>query len=189
MIAETLITGATLLGSVGCWAAVQKHRLTVELQKHKINVDMEVLKPVPEPVLPPPTQPAEQSLKELLSRRRNLENHITSLRERASDSRFSDKSYAQYRADALKALEDARQQQQELVAEEGRLLEMLQGENKNAKELDSTKKSAQPDPGRPVVTSTRERVDDPGELHVAELHDEKTGGKGPARVLEEVART
>jgi hypothetical protein len=120
MVIETLIAGVTILGSVGCWAAVAKHRLTVELQKHEINVDLEVLKPVPEPSPPaPPPHPAQQSLNELLSRRRNLENHITMLRERASDSRYAAKDCAQYRADALKALEDARKQQQELVVEEG----------------------------------------------------------------------
>jgi hypothetical protein len=39
---------------------------------------------------------------------------------------YSDKSYTQWRVDALKALEDAREEQKELVLEEIGLLEMMQ---------------------------------------------------------------
>src|SRR5258708_4697475 len=33
LIVEALILGASAVGAVGCWAAVQKHRITSELQK------------------------------------------------------------------------------------------------------------------------------------------------------------
>lgn len=171
MIVETLIMGASLVGCMGCWAAVQKHRLTTELQKHKF--DCEVLKPPPEPVapvLPPaPPSPAQQSLTALLERREKLENHITALRTRVSD--YSEARFTQYRADALKAIEDAREEQQELVLEQTGLLEMMQGT-----EDDAAKKPVRVDTRGPVA----ERVDDSGDVHAVELHDEETSRESAA---------
>ena len=47
MIGEALILGTSLLGCVGCWTAVARHRISAELQKHKITTDYESIKPVP----------------------------------------------------------------------------------------------------------------------------------------------
>lgn len=125
MIVETLIMGMSLVGCAGCWAAVQKHRIVAEMQKDKLKHDLEVLKPAPEPVVKVEPSPAQQSLTALLERREKLENHITELRKRVSE--YSEARFAQYRTDALQALEDARQEQQELVLEQTGLLEMMQG--------------------------------------------------------------
>ena len=171
MIGEALILGTSLLGCVGCWTAVARHRISAELQKHKITTDYESIKPVPEPPRPEPT-PAQQALTALLARRKNLEDHVTSLRSRVADN--SHQSYKDYRADAIKVLEDARTEQQELVLEETGLLEMMHGV-KDGK-VDSASKSIRVDTGGPVA----ERVDDSGELHAAELHDEETGRESTA---------
>jgi hypothetical protein len=127
MIAECLIAGVSLVGCVGCWAAVQKHRIVAEMQKDKLKHDLEVLKPTPEPLPPPKNEkpsPAQQALTQLLKRRDALEAHINEMRNRVIG--YSDKSYTQWRVDALKALEDAREEQKELVLEEIGLLEMMQ---------------------------------------------------------------
>jgi len=124
LIVETLIAGSTLIGFAICWAVVQKHRITAEMQKHKLNHDLEVLKPTPEPKPEPtPPSPAQQSLTALLERRENLERHINDIRKRVAD--YTEARFAQYRADSLQALEDARQEQQELVLEQTGLLEMM----------------------------------------------------------------
>lgn len=124
MIVEAFVAGFSLVGCVGCWVAVQKHRITAEIQKHKLNHDLEVLKPSPEPKVESPTQ---QSLTALLQRRERLENQIIELRKRVFD--YSESRFAQYRLDLLKALEDAREEQKELVLEETGLLEMMQTSN------------------------------------------------------------
>lgn len=127
MIVEALIMGASLVGCAGCWATVQKHRISGEMQKHKLDHDLEVLRPQPEPKIelePTSPSPVQQSLTALLERRQNLENHISELRKRVCD--YSEARFAQYRADSLKALEDAREEQQELVLEQTGLLEMTQ---------------------------------------------------------------
>lgn len=138
MIVEALIAGASLVGCAGGWFAVQKHRITAEMQKHKLNHDLEVLRPTPTPKGETPPCPAQQSLTALLERRERLENHITELRKRVCD--YSEARFAQYRLDSLKALEDAREEQKELVLEETGLLEMMQeaGEkdHKRVAELD-----------------------------------------------------
>lgn len=127
MIVETLIAGMSLLGCVGCWAAVQKHRIVAEMQKDKLKHDLEVLKPTPEPLPPPrvtPPSPPQQALTALLERRETLETQISDLRQRVCD--YGEARFNQYRIDALKALEDAREEQKELVLEETGLLEMMQ---------------------------------------------------------------
>jgi transposase len=127
MIVEALIAGMSLVGCVGCWAAVQKHRIVAEMQKDKLKHDLEVLKPTSEPLPPPrvvPPSPPQQALTALLERRETLENQILDLRKRISE--HGEGRFTQYRADALKALEDAREEQQELVLEETGLLEMMQ---------------------------------------------------------------
>lgn len=127
MIAEALILASSLIGCASCWAFVQKHRISAEMQKEKLKHDLEVLKPTPEPVKPLRAEkpnPMQQSLTQLLKRREALEESISELRTRVIG--YSDKSYASYRTDALTALEDARQEQKELVLEEVGLLEMMQ---------------------------------------------------------------
>lgn len=131
MIVEALIAGMSLVGCVGCWAAVQKHRIVAEMQKDKLKHDLEVLKPTPEPTPPPKTEkpsPMQQSLTQLLKRREELEENITELRNRIIG--YNSKEYAGYREDTLKALEDAREEQKELVLEETGLLEMMQESKK-----------------------------------------------------------
>jgi transposase len=123
MIVEALIAGMSFVGSVGCWAAVEKHRISAEMQKDKLKHDLEVLKPTPEPKIVEEPSPAQQSLTALLERRESLENHITELRRRVSDCQEA--RFAQYRTDSLKVLENARQEQQELVLEQVGLLEMM----------------------------------------------------------------
>jgi transposase len=108
------------------------------MQKHKLNHDLEVLKPPPErEARAEKPSPWQQSLTQLHTRRRTLEDNITDLRTRIIG--YADKSYAQYREDTLKALEDAREEQKELVLEETGLLEMMQetGE-KDHKRVDLT---------------------------------------------------
>lgn len=129
MIVEALILSSSLIAGICSWAFVQKHRIEAEMQKVKLNHDLEVLRPTPEPRTPPKPEkpnPMLQSLTELLHRRRNLEAHINQLRDRASEYRYSSREYAQFRADALKALSDARDEQKELVLEETGLLKMMQ---------------------------------------------------------------
>jgi len=128
MIVEALIAGMSLVGCVGCWAAVQKHRIEAEMQKDKLKHDLEVLKPPQEPAPPSKPDPMQQSLTQLLDRRKKLEDSITDLRTRIIG--YADKSYAQYREDTLKALDDAREEQKELVLEETGLLEMMQESKK-----------------------------------------------------------
>ena len=162
MIVEFLIMGSSFVGIAGCWAAVQKHKLTTQLEMHRLN--NEVLKPAPEPVPPAPPRPepspTQQALTELLKRRRTLE-----------DNQYEEKKYTLWRADTLKALEDARTEQQELVLEETGLLEMMQGADN-----DAAQKPVRIDPGGFVA----ERVADPGELHDAELHDEEASRESAA---------
>lgn len=134
MIGEAFVLAVSLLGCASCWAFVQKHRITAEMQKHKLNHDLEVLRPPPDPQIQPKPEkpsPLQQSLTELLNRRRNLEAHINQLRDRASEYRYSNREYTQFRADALKALSDAREEQKELVLEEAGLLEMMQSSIKD----------------------------------------------------------
>ncbi len=124
MIVEALVAGASLVGCVSCWVAVQKHRIAAEMQKHKLNHDLEVLRPTPELKNDAAPCPAQQSLTALLERRERLEDHITELRKRVCD--HSEARFVQYRSDSLKALEDAREEQKELVLEETGLLKMMQ---------------------------------------------------------------
>lgn len=178
MIVETLILGASAVGAMGCWAMVQKHRITSELQKHKIDADYKIMNPPPEPapyVAPAPRldpSPAQQSLTALLARRESLEQNINTMRERVAN--YTDKSYAQYRTDALEAIEDARKEQQELVLEQTGLLEMMQGMNNGI--TNSAAQSVQPLAGRRVA----QRVDDLDDVRDAELHDEETGRESTA---------
>lgn len=181
-ITEVLILGASVVGCVGCWATVARHRLSVELQKHKITTDYEYTKPAPDP-LPPPEKPSSQqqaldaqkkSLDGLLERREKLEDHITALRNSTADGRYVDKSYNQWRADALKALDDARKEQQELVLEETGLLEMMQGAK--SEDTNSTAQSVQSPAGRRVA----QRVDDFDDVRDAELHDEEASRESTA---------
>lgn len=127
MIVEAFVAGFSLVGCVGCWVAVQKHRITAEIQKHKLNHDLEVLKPSPEPKVETTPSPTQQSLTALLQRRERLENQIIELRKHVFN--YSEARFAQYRLDSLKALEDAREEQKELVLEETGLLEMMQTSN------------------------------------------------------------
>ena len=55
---------------------------------------------------------------------------------------YSDRSYANYRSDALKALEDAREEQKELVLEEAGLLEMMHASAKDSIEEPPQKRAA-----------------------------------------------
>jgi len=192
MIGEMLVVGGSLVGCVTCWAMVARHKLNIELQRHKITTDYEYTKPIPDP-LPPPEKPSakqqaldalKKSLDSLLERRKKLEDHITTLRNTTADGRYCDKSYAQWRADALKALEDARAEQQELVLEETDLLEMIQGAETDDK-VDATEKPVRVDTGGPVAR----RVDDPRELRDAELHDEEAGGEDLTGISETLARS
>ncbi len=176
MIVEALILGASVVGCMGCWATVIKHKLNVELQKHKIDADYEVLKPVPEPIratVQPAPSPMQQSLTALLFRREKLEHQITEIRTRVSG--YPDKSYTQYRTDALTTLEDARKEQQELVSEEVNLLEMMQGVKKDVK-VDASEKPVRVDSGG----SLARLLDDSSELHDVELHDQEASREGSA---------
>jgi len=181
-ITEVLILGASLVGCVGCWATVARHRLSIELQKHKITTDYEYTKPAPEPV-PPRKDPTatqqaldaqKKSLDALLERRKTLENHITALRNSSADGRYVDKAYNQWRSDALKALEDARKEQQELVLEETGLLEMMQGEKDE--DTSPAAQSVQSSTGRRVA----QRVDDLDDVRDVELHDEEASRESTA---------
>jgi hypothetical protein len=188
MIGEALILGSSMLGCIGCWAAVAKHRLNVELQKHKITTDYNVLKGEPEPPEKPTLeqlsfdskQRAQQQLFEskkkaldhLLSRRSTLEDQIAKLRTNIQS--YADKQYAQYRADAVNALNDARKEQLELVEEQRRLLATMEGDDES--EVDAAEKPVRVDTGGPVA----ERVDDSGVVHALELHDEDASREGAA---------
>ncbi len=184
MIVEALILGASLVGCTGFWATVMRHRYSVDLQKHKITSDLEAMKPWPEPVPPPPLPPPkkeptpnQQALTALLLRRANLEQNVTKLRDQSCQYSQYDqgKKYELLRSDALKALDDARREQQELVVEIAALLETMQGDE-DAEKLDPAKKSLQPNTGGPVAR----RVVDSSLLYDAELHDEEASRKGAA---------
>jgi len=134
VIVESLILGSSLVSIVACWAHVQKH---------KMNVYLEMLKPTPEPVrVEPPVPPGalQLSLTSLLSRRAELEEHITELRNSFTEYNGKNKESIK------QALEDARTEQQELVLEQIGLLELIQKtdceENHDEKtRLDSAQKS------------------------------------------------
>jgi hypothetical protein len=188
MIGEALVLGSSLVGCFGLWAAVAKHRLNVELQKHKITTDYNVLKGEPEPPEKPTLeqltfdakqhtqqqlfQSQKQALDHLLERRRTLEDQIAKLRTNIQS--YADKQYAQYRADAVNALNDARKEQQELVDEQRRLLATMEGDDES--EVDAAAKPVRVDTGGPVA----ERVDDSGVVHAVELHDEEASREGAA---------
>lgn len=186
MVYEALIAGGTLLGCVGFWAAVARHRLTMEFQKQKLQHDLEVLRP-PEPKIPPPPKkeptPKQQALTALLKRRADLEGSITALRERSCTfSKYhGDKQYEQLRADSLKVLEDARKEQAQLVVELEKLLKSMnegldEEEEHEPLGLDAPEKPVQLVAGRPVA----QRVADPGELHDAELYEQEASREGAA---------
>lgn len=183
MIAELIVIGACLLGCAMCWAAVQKHKISSELQKHKITTDYKIIMPAPES---PPArelnlieESIQTSLRELLARRSTLEDNISQIREQACEyNRYASEgsgrnydSYVQWRADSLKALQDAREEQQELALEEIKLLELLQ--NTNNENKNCTAKSVQFDPRRRVA----EQMVDSGNLRDVELYDEITSRK------------
>ena len=170
MVIETVIFGASLVGCFGCWTSVLRHKLTMELEKHKLN--NEALKPPVE--VPPKPAPAQQSLTALLSRRKDLEEHINILRTRASDQRYNDKNFSQYRADSLKALEDARKEQQELVVEEKNLIELMYGVKNDR--LVPAEKPVRFDPGRLVA----EPLDGVSLVCDVELHNAEAGREGTA---------
>jgi len=150
MIIEALILGMSLVSIVGCWAHVQKHRLTVEFQKHKMNVELKMLEPAPDPVKPkvepPPPGPFQQSLTALLARRHDLEERIDDIRNTVIDSTYSEKRFETFRAHTIAMLENARKEHQELVLEQVGLLEMAQEatreeSNHEKVRLDSSEKS------------------------------------------------
>ena len=197
MIVETLIMGASMVGCMGCWAAVQKHRITMEVEKHKLN--NEALKPPPEKPEPLSLEQQtfdvkrlreqqaidarlkaeqqvfdakKQALDHVLSRRRTLENKIDETRVRVTG--YADKQYAQYRTDALEALEDARKEQMELVAQQAELLALIGDDDESS--MDTTSKPIRVDTGGPVAG----RVDDPGDVHDVELHDEEASRESAA---------
>lgn len=178
MILEFLISGATLVGCMSCWAIVAKHKLSVELQKHKITTDYESIKPMPEPP-PPKKEPTiaqqvldsqKKTLEALLERRKALEVHINNLRNVTADGRYSDKSYNQWRENTVTALNDARKEQQELVREQADLIGRMQGANNE----NTATEPVRIDSGVDLA----ERMVDLGSLHDVELHDEETSRKG-----------
>lgn len=118
----------------------------------------------------------QQSLVALLSRRKTLEDQIARLRDTVRDSNGESKAYAKYRSDALKALEDARKEQQELVLEQVGLLEMMQHGTNDESELDPSEKSVRVDTGGHVAES----LDAADDVHDAELYVEETGREGAA---------
>lgn len=178
---EILAGGASLVGIAACWAMVQKHRIAAQMQKQKLDHDLEVLKPPAEPLPPPPPKkdpsPDQQTLNALLQRRKTLEDNITALREKATTfSQYQGgKQYETLRSDALKSLEDARTELADLVDEIDKLLNSMRG-GKDDEETVSPAKSVQLTAGRPVA----KRVADTGELCDAELYDEETSREGVA---------
>src|SRR3990167_669844 len=134
-LVEALVLGASVVGAIGCWAAVQKHRIDAQMQKQKLDHDLEVLKPQAEPAPPPPPKkepsPDQQTLNALLQRRKTLEDNITALRDKATTySQYQGgKQYETLRADALKSLEDARTELADLVNEIDKLLNSMRGED------------------------------------------------------------
>ena len=146
-LVEALVLGASVVGAIGCWAAVQKHRIDAQMQKQKLDHDLEVLKPQAEPAPPPPPKkepsPDQQTLNALLQRRKTLEDNITALRDKATTySQYQGgKQYETLRADALKSLEDARTELADLVNEIDKLLNSMRGEDN---EVVSPEKSVQP---------------------------------------------
>lgn len=186
IVLEILAGGTSLFGIAACWAAVQRHRIAAQMQKQKLDHDLEVLKTPAEP-LPPPSPkkdptPDQQTLNALLQRRKTLEDNITQLREKATTfSQYQGgKQYETLRADALKSLEDARTELADLVDEIDRLLKSMRGDNEEVKpppiRLDAPEKPIQPIAGGSVA----KRVADPGELHDAELYDEEAGRESSA---------
>jgi len=178
-ITEVLILGASMVGCVGCWAAVQKHRIDAQMQKQKLDHDLEVLKPQAEPQPPPlpkkdPT-PDQQTLNALLQRRETLEDNITDLREKATtySQYHGGKQYETLRADALKSLEDARTELTDLVDEIDKLLNSMRGDDD---ELGSASQSVQPAAGRRVA----QQLDDLGYVRDVELHDEEASRESTA---------
>lgn len=183
---EVLVLGASVVGCVSCWTAAQKHRLTTELQKHKLNHDLEVLRPV-EPKMPlPPKKGTDAAtagpdrVAETTGRPRG-KHHLTSGAIVYVQSVQRGKQYEQLRTDALRALEDAREEQAELIIDLEKLLNSMRGEldeegTHASLELDAAKKPVQLDSGGLVA----QRVADPCELHDAELHEQETSRKGAA---------
>lgn len=190
MIAEFIVAGSTLLGCVACWMTVHKHRITSELQKFKIDTDYKVLNPPPpapiaEKPMPPDAQQQlrnaqQQALNALLKRREVLEDSIKKLREAATTCRVEyNRDISEHvRADALRALQDAREEQREIVSEEHALLAAWASEKKDDEKVRvaATPKSVQPDPGGSVAQS----LDDPSLVCDVELHDEEAGRESTA---------
>lgn len=115
----------------------------------------------------------KQALDHVLNRRATLEARIDEARGRVVG--YADKQYAQYRTDALHAIEDARKEQAELVAQQAELLDLIQrGDDES--QVDAATKPVRVDPGGPVA----ERMDDPDFVHDAESNVEEASREGAA---------
>lgn len=119
----------------------------------------------------------QNAVNTILERRKTLEQQISSLRSAASNYQYSDKGYAQYRADSLAALKDARQEQAELVIEQANLLATIKypGEE-DEPQVDAPAEPVRVATGGPVA----QRVDDPDLLHDAEPDQPEASREGVA---------
>lgn len=115
------------------------------------------------------------ALMKLLERRQVLESEITNHRTKIIGSN-QDKAYNQYRADAMKSLENAREELALLVGEEKRMLEVLhRGENREP-QVDAPEEPVRIATGGPVA----QRVDDPDLLHDAESDEPEASRESTA---------
>lgn len=115
----------------------------------------------------------KQALDHVLNRRRVLEAKIDECRGKVMG--YVDKQYAQYRTDALEAMNDARKEQAELVTQQADLLALIEGDDDES-QVDTAAKPVRVDPGGPVA----ERVDDPDFVHDAESNVEEASREGAA---------
>lgn len=178
MIFEILVASVGAVGCMACWAIVQKHRITSELQKHKIDTEYKALNAArPELELPKPSL-RQQALTTLLARRATLEFQIDGLRRTATNLQlqYGTDISRQQRTDALQALKDARKEQQELIIEQEKLLNTNSGESDEKIGVGASEESVQLDPGGHVA----QRVDDPGDMPDAEPDKQEASRTGAA---------
>ena len=153
------------------WSSVKKHAAA-----RRAEVDLKQVEAAfPQPAREDPS-PQQQALTTLLNRRRDLEDKINKLREQATYLRteYGQDIAKQHRSDALKALEDARQEQKELVQELAKLLATM--EDKDDARVDAPKEPVRVVAGGPVA----QRVADPDLVHDAEPDEPEAGREGTA---------
>jgi hypothetical protein len=157
-------------------------------KKHAATKKAEVDLKQAELASPPPERPAitieqqlfdtkKQALNVLLDRRKMLDQQISNLRNNAMNTRveYSRDVMESARHDALRALEDARVEQRELIQEQHRLLIMM-GEANDEPKVDAAQEPVRVATGGPVAG----RVDDPDQLHDAEPDEPEASRAGVA---------